>query len=191
MNNLKKTLVVNLFAGPRAGKSTVMADIFSRLKRKGIDCEMTGEYAKEKVWEDTTKILLDQFYVSAKQYHRLHRLNGKVDVIISDSPLLLGLYYGDLSEPEEFKSLIVKKFNEFDNLNIFLERNSPYNPNGRMQDEKTAKDIDKFLREEVIPKYCPNAIHIPAERESINKIVEIIESKIEVLNEMTNAENLE
>lgn len=35
----KKTLVVNLFAGPGAGKSTGAAYIFSKLKMLGYDCE--------------------------------------------------------------------------------------------------------------------------------------------------------
>ena len=138
----KNTLVVNLFAGPGTGKSTTMAHIFAELKWKGIDCEMVTEYAKDKVWEGSEHILDNQYYVSGKQYHKLKRLMGKVDVIITDSPILFGLIYGD-QEPEEFHGLLVKYHNTFNNFNLFLKRTKAYNPNGRVQkniEEAIVKD---------------------------------------------------
>jgi hypothetical protein len=180
---MKKTLVVNLFAGPGTGKSTTMAHVFAELKWRGIDCEMAPEYAKDKVWEESIKTLDSQFYISGKQYHRLRRLKGKVDIIVTDSPLLLGMYYGR-NEPKEYIQLIAAKHIEFNNLNIFLERKKKFNPNGRLQNENQAKDIDIFLREEILPRYCPNAIHIPAEKESVDRIVEIVQAKLDVLNKI-------
>ena len=53
---MKDTLVVNLFAGPGAGKSTGAAYIFSMLKMAGIDTEYVNEYAKDKVWEDNKEV---------------------------------------------------------------------------------------------------------------------------------------
>ena len=49
-NNMHKTIVVNIFGGPSAGKSTTSAGIFYELKRQGIRCELVTEYAKSKVW---------------------------------------------------------------------------------------------------------------------------------------------
>lgn len=46
---MKNTIIVNLFAGPGAGKSTGAAYIFSKLKLAGIDCEYVSEFAKDKV----------------------------------------------------------------------------------------------------------------------------------------------
>jgi len=45
-----KTIVVNLFAGPGAGKTTTMAGLFSKLKLDNIVCEMATEFAKELTW---------------------------------------------------------------------------------------------------------------------------------------------
>lgn len=173
---MKHTLVVNFFAGPGTGKSTVMAHCFAELKWRGIDCEMSAEYAKDKVWERSEHILANQFYVSGKQYHRLRRLNGKVNVILTDSPLLLGLYYGN-EEPQEFKDLLVKHFNSFNNLNIFLERMKEYNPNGRLQTEEQAKEIDKEIMK-IVNVYCSEIAKIPASRENIEKIINLIEQKL-------------
>ena len=44
-----KTLVVNLFAGPGAGKTTCAWEIASELKKRGIVTEYVPEYAKELV----------------------------------------------------------------------------------------------------------------------------------------------
>ena len=173
---MKHTLVVNFFAGPGTGKSTMMAHCFAELKWRGIDCEMSTEYAKDKVWERSEHILQNQFYVSGKQYHKLRRLNGKVEVILTDSPLLLGLYYGN-EEPEEFKGLLVKHFNAFNNLNIFLQRKKSYNPNGRLQTEEQAKAIDEELMT-IVNTHCEEIAKISAERESVDKIVKLIESKL-------------
>lgn len=171
----KKTLVVNLFAGPGSGKSTSMAHIFAMLKWKGFDCEMASEYAKDKVWENSHDVLNDQFYVSAKQYHKLFRLNGKVEIIITDSPILLGAYYGR-KEPKEFQDLLLRKHCDFNNLNFFLERIKKFNPNGRLQTEDQAKEIDTFVREKlnsISEKYFSMA----ATKENIPDLVEIIEEE--------------
>lgn len=53
----KSTIVVNLFAGPGAGKSTGAAYIFAMLKMHGIDCELVTEFAKDKTWEHNSKAL--------------------------------------------------------------------------------------------------------------------------------------
>ena len=83
---MKNTLVVNLFGGPGCGKSTLMAGIFHQLKIQGYDCEMVTEFAKDIVWEERTELLKEQIYVFTNQNYRLFRVNGKVDIIITDSP---------------------------------------------------------------------------------------------------------
>ena len=45
----KKTIVVNLFAGAGAGKTTCAWEIASELKKRGIETEYVSEYAKELV----------------------------------------------------------------------------------------------------------------------------------------------
>lgn len=139
------SLIVNLFAGPGTGKSTTMAGVFAQLKWMGVNCEMAPEFAKEKVWEESTKVLEDQIYVFGKQLHNIARLHGKVDVIVTDAPLLLSLLYGQ-HESKEFKALVVEVFNRYDNLNFFLGRRKSYNPSGRLQTEAEARALDIELK---------------------------------------------
>ena len=136
-------MIINLFAGPGSGKSTTCAGLFSKLKLAGINCEMALEYAKELVWENNLETLDDQIYVFAQQLHRINILKDKVDVIITDSPLLLSIIY-DKSKNKIFKKLVKEQFNNFDNLNYYVRRNSIYNPKGRLEtiDEAVDKDVE-------------------------------------------------
>lgn len=137
----KETLVVSLYAGPGSGKSTSMAGIFAELKLAGVNAEMAPEFAKEKVWEKSFNVLGNQIYVFGKQLHTLVRVAGQVDVVVTDSPLLLSLIYGK-NELQEFKQLVLAVNGQFRMLNFFLQRKKKYNPSGRMQTEPEARDID-------------------------------------------------
>lgn len=143
-------LVVNLFGAPGAGKSTGAAYIFSRLKMMGINAELVTEFAKDKVWEGSKAVFENQAYIFGKQYFRISRVQNKVDVVITDSPLLLSAFYShDPVLGKEFDSLVTKVFNSYDSMNIFIDRVKPYNPSGRFQTEvesdALARDLDQFL----------------------------------------------
>ena len=79
-------LVVNLFAPPGSGKSTMAAHIFAKLKQANINCELVTEFAKDLTWENRQNTLENQLYVFAEQHHRVNRLKKQVDVVITDSP---------------------------------------------------------------------------------------------------------
>ncbi len=136
-------LVVNLFGAPGAGKSTGAAYVFSRLKMEGVNCELITEYAKDKCWEGSTAVFDNQLYIFAKQYFRMTRVAGKVDALITDSPLLLSLIYNPnrdlLAKP--FDDLVLNLFNSFDNINFLLNRVKPYDQNGRFQNESESDAI--------------------------------------------------
>lgn len=134
-------LIVNLYGGPGSGKSTMAAALFAELKESGITAELVTEYAKDKTWEEAFHVLNDQLYIFAKQYHRLWRVASKVDVIITDSPLLLSATY-DNSRCEELRKLIFAKHKEFNTLNVFLKRVKKYQTTGRSQTEEEAIKID-------------------------------------------------
>lgn len=142
---MKDTIVINLFAGPGSGKSTFCASIFSKLKMKDIDCEMSLEYAKDLVWEESFKKMDSQLYLFGKQFHRLNRLLGKVDVVITDSPLLLSPMY-DKDQNPTFRKLVVEEHRKINTMNFFIERKKKYNPNGRMQTLEEAVAIDNKLK---------------------------------------------
>ncbi len=143
---MKKTKIINLFAGPGASKSTTAAILFGKMKQMGINCELVSEYAKHATWRKDTVALSDQLYITAKQNFKLHILNGQVDYIISDSPLILGINYVRPNFlPKTYNNMVIELFNSYDNINFFINRKKKYNPIGRSQTEDEAKAIDREI----------------------------------------------
>lgn len=140
-------LVVNLFGAPGAGKSTGAAYIFSKLKMAGVNAELVTEFAKDKVWEESKAVFQNQAYIFGKQYFRISRVQDKVDVVITDSPILLSSFYAnDDVLGEEFDALIMKVFNSYDSMNVFINRVKPYNPSGRFQTEAESDKLSDTMR---------------------------------------------
>lgn len=141
-----KPLVINIIGGPGAGKSSMTASVFSFLKWHDVNCEMALEYAKEVVWSKTENLLKNQLFVFGQQHNRIYHLLDKVDVVITDSPLLLSIIY-DSKRNMNLKSLVLDEFHKYNNMNYLLTRKKKYNPIGRLQTELEAKQIDDQLRD--------------------------------------------
>lgn len=136
-DKIKKCLIVNLLAGSGAGKSTNAARLYAYLKEAGVEVELVSEWVKDMVWEGRSQIFGCQDYIYGKQLWKQMRVADKVDVIVTDSPIILSALY-DPKQRKHFKANIFETFNEFNNLNFFLNRVKPFNPNGR--NEKTVEE---------------------------------------------------
>jgi hypothetical protein len=175
------TLVVNLYGGPGTGKSTTAAALFAELKQDGYNAELVTEYAKDRVWDNHIDCLNDQLYVLGKQYHRFHRLIGKVDVIVTDAPILLSAYYNRLRKDHDkfpsFEPLVKEVYRSMNNFDVFLRRVKAYNPAGRLQSEDGAKQIDgelKKLLDESFVLYT----EYDADREAAIKIRDLVKIRL-------------
>lgn len=141
-----KPLIVNILGGPGCGKSSMTASVFSFLKWNDVNCEMALEYAKEVVWSKTENLLRNQLFVFGQQHNKIYHLLDKVDVVVTDSPLLLSIIY-DTKRNSNLKSLVLDEFSKYNNVNYLLTRKKKYNPSGRLQTEDEAKGIDLEIRE--------------------------------------------
>lgn len=138
---------INLFGGPGTGKSTTAAYLFHELKCAGANVELVTEYAKDMVWEQRTNILTDQVYIAAKQNRRMERLVDQgLDVVVTDSPLIMGCMYQPDDYFVHFEPLVAEIFKSYTNsLNIYLNRGFDYNPIGRYQTAEQASLIDQQI----------------------------------------------
>ena len=140
-------ILVNLFGAPGAGKSTGAAYIFSQLKMRGINAELVTEFAKDKVWEGSKAVFENQAYIFGKQYFRISRCADQVDVIVTDSPLLLSiLYNNDEDLGGTFDAVVRKVAKKYNSKNYYLKRVKDYNPAGRFQTEEESDEIATELK---------------------------------------------
>lgn len=149
---MNKTVVINFFAGPGCGKSTTAADLFAYMKHSNLNVELVREWVKDWAYEGRPITKGEQIYVFGKQFKKESLLYGKVDYIITDSPLLLSSYYTEKYNPDlgEFSSVVKSLIKSFEKdgvsrVNFLLERNKPYSKIGRYETEEQAKQIDKEM----------------------------------------------
>jgi thymidylate kinase len=173
---MKETIIVNLMSGPGVGKSTMCAEVFTLLKKRGIETEMALEYAKDVVWEESYKKLDNQIYIFGKQHYRVWRLNGKVQVVITDSPLLNSIIY-DKTNNQLLKDLVIYEFKKMNTLNFYIDREVDYNPNGRMQTLEQALQVDQNYLQ-LLDTNQIGYTSIPKGEPGVNIIVEQILNKI-------------
>lgn len=153
--------VINFFGAPGAGKSTAALGLAWQLKRRWVNAEYVPEFAKDLVWRDISHLLKHQLYVFAEQQLRLDCLEGKVDVAVCDSPLLLSSFYSPADYPLPFKQAVFEFFDLYNNINIVVRRANEYVARGRLQDEaesdRLATLMEQFLYETGVPFYVIHA----------------------------------
>lgn len=140
-----RTLVVNLFAGPGAGKTTCAWEIASELKKRGINTEYVPEYAKELVWDENYNALADQEHIFEVQSNRINRLIGKVDVVVTDLPILFSEIYGR-NNSDGFRQRIWAEHNSHTNFNLFINRGQRFEQQGRIHNLSESQEIDKQIK---------------------------------------------
>jgi len=182
------TIVVNILAGSGCGKSSLAWDVSAELKwMGGINVEYVQEYVKHHLYEGRMNIFKDQDYIFGKQKYGIKRLVdcGKLDVIVTDSPILLSAYYNtifaiknSLPIDEDFNKNVLNNFNKFNNLNYFLERVKPFNEVGRFQTAEEAKQDDIQLRK-MLDDYGVKYTNIKGEKASTEIIANQIKNMID------------
>ena len=181
---MKKSIVINMMGGPGAGKSTMASLLFAKMKMAGISCEYVTEYAKDMVWENRYNILNDQLYILTKQYRKLKRINGEVDVIITDSPIINSIYYNskikdnmDKISDKIIVELVGELCDKFNNYYYLIERNHSYEHNGRYQTEEESNIVSSEIKS-ILDNFNIKYEKMISCEESVNKILEEIKYKL-------------
>lgn len=147
-----ETTIIKIFGGPGAGKSTLAAKIFAELKMNyDGSVEYVQEYAKSLVWQGKEHLLSNQPLVTNGQKNMLMPLVGKVDVIVTDSPLELGLFYANCKEYCNYVKKVSDECNQkFNSLNLFIKRgNFKFERQGRVHSLGQSIIIDEAIIKEI------------------------------------------
>lgn len=138
-------LVVSIFGGPGSGKTTVASELFVGLKKRNVDVELVTEFAKDLIMANNKSALKHQFYVTGVQAHRIWSAAYHAQVVLVDSPILLGTIY-DNRASQAFRDLCFEYHNELTNFNILLRRNPfPHSTYGRVHSLTESVSIDNRI----------------------------------------------
>ncbi len=137
---------INLYGGPGSGKSSLAAWIYSWLKEKHLSVELVREKIKPWAYEKRPPQSFDQVYLFGRQLHAedVFLRNG-VEVVVTDSPLLQNVIYGDLYGAPGWEGIlsIINEVEElYPSINLVLTYNGMrYDPEGRYQSMDDAVEV--------------------------------------------------
>ena len=142
-------MVINLFGGPGCGKSSLASYIYSYLKSHHYSVGLLQEFATQLILNKNIEALKKQYWVITNQLYNQELLEESYNIVITDSPILLGEIY-DIDEnsvtKELLKVLMTEKFKEKENINIFIRRDlkKEFSLDGRVHDlsESLKKDVE-------------------------------------------------
>ena len=146
------TTVISLIAGPGAGKSTLAAELYAKMKRQGLDVEMVREVAKEWAYDGRKIGPFEQLSILGEQIKKESSLFNKVDYIVTDSPVFLGAFYLNYNHNQDIACEFVKNYYNFGKeqrvqfLNYVIPRRGDYRTEGRYESEEQAKFIDSAIK---------------------------------------------
>lgn len=148
-------LVINLWGGPGAGKTTTAAGLFYLLRHYwNTNTELVTEFATDLCFERARDNLKNQVYLLGNQHHRLWRLSQiGVQVAVTDAPIGLNDVYSNIYSQKyspEMHDLIEKISEDFDMVNILMLRDpnavGGYKGGSKKKDQWFVERFDKALQ---------------------------------------------
>lgn len=179
-----KTTVINIYGAPGAGKSTLAAELYAVMSKKGESVELVREVAKEYAWTGKIPTVFEQIYITNAQMLKETALYGKVKYVITDSPLFLGdiycrYYHGSnvlFKLNEKVYDLAAQKQLVEYPISLYLTVNEKlYKTEGRYSNIEEAKELDKRIYDNV-EKMFPRS----------HKVLENPETRLEQALEVIN-----
>lgn len=162
-NKSFSTLHVNFWGNPGVGKSGLAGELYGRLSKAGYLVELVKEFAKELQYrgdlvrkdERTGQdIETEQMIISTEQYRRQAEYENRVQVIVTDSPVLQGVVFAPSHYRPELTTILRQLTAGWRTMDVLLNRDirSDYNSLGRVQSPEESialrPEIESVVRAE-------------------------------------------
>lgn len=179
-NNIRR---VNFFGAPSAGKSVLATELFVHCKKFARNCEVVNELAREWAYVDRNIQSMDQVYLFASQLNREDTLlsRSKVQFVISDSPLMLNIFYSNRHNPK-FKEPLEQLSRIFDqkyeSINFFcpINYNYAFHKEGRHFDYEESKIFSDQMKNFLDQYYKPEELHIVPQESRLQFVIDKLEN---------------
>lgn len=187
-NKSFNTLHVNFWGNPGVGKSGLAGELYGRLSGKGYLAELVKEYAKElqyrgelvrkdrRTGED---VETEQMIISTEQFRREAEYEDRVQVIVTDSPVLQGVVFAPAHYRAELTSILRQLTAGWRSLDILLVRDVrlDYQSRGRIQNPEESialrPEIESVLRTE-----RPDFVTLHAD-EALERVFDVVTDHLE------------
>jgi hypothetical protein len=151
------------------GKSTTAAWLFVALRDMGASVELCYEYVKKYAYQNRPIEGPMQMKCFGKQVEvESEPLRAGVDVVVTDSPLLLQCYYSRSRGETFWKDMLAQTQwidERWPSFNVFLDRAGiPYDPKGRYQTHAEAVRVDGEMLDFLEGRGVPFAVVKTVER---------------------------
>lgn len=143
-----RTLNINLWAGPGVGKSTTAAGVFYHLKLAGVSAHLVPEHAKNLFYAGKLEKATQQSILE-KQYELQALSQGQVEVVVTDAPVPLSIWYARVDEKPELEAFVTEHTASWLQLDVLLHRNleGAYEQAGRYQTVTEAIEVQNSMAE--------------------------------------------
>lgn len=133
--------------GAGCGKSITATNVRSQLGFKGYDIELVEEVIKDWTYISRIPKGVDSFWLQASQIQKEDiRLRAGVDLIVSDSPVILQWFYARYHKAplqEAMYQAAIEFEQLYPSIHIFIDRDDRfYDEVGRYENLQEAKEID-------------------------------------------------
>lgn len=179
---MSKIRRINLMGGAGCGKSITATNIRAKMGFAGYDIELVDEVIKDWTYIPRIPASCDSFFLEASQIEKEDiRLRAGVDLIVSDSPLMLQYFYAKwhkvpLQKPMLQASLEFEEL--YPSLHIFIERDDKfYSEVGRYETLEQAKEIDIAIKNVMRENHISYSVFSCIDQEAIiNYIITMVGS---------------
>lgn len=186
---ISTTLIVNIYGGPGAGKSTTALQLVAELKKLGYHADYVSEVAKELVYakdfEHLDGTLKNQSKILSEQKRRLDIMLDNVDVVVTDSPLLLNTVYLKENAPEYIES-VFSQYENYNNYNVVVERDLSV----EFEQEGRIHNLEESIKKDGEINTLLDSHDIDYQRFDRNNIAGILDGIISKINDIKINESI-
>lgn len=188
MQNVFNTLHVNYWGNPGVGKSGLAGQLYGRLSEAGYLVELVKEYAKELYWkgalvrrDDRTGEIVEeeQLLITTEQFRREAEYDSRVQVIVTDSPVLQGLVFAPSHYRGELTNIMRQLTAGWTSIDILVNKDlsADYQSGGRIQTSQESMALRPEI-EMILKAERPDYLEMN-NKEAADRAYEIVVDRLE------------